>query len=236
MRRVRFATLAAVLSILTAAACVAPVRAVAGALTLDQGKLQVYLLRMDPVSRDARDFTRASWGGGGNVVVPVPRLGNLFAGVLGIDIANMLSEDHEFREPNTGLRVKQETNQSYMRIYLGGRMGPHGHGFVRPHLGTNVAVVIYDITTDLVVPDDTDPDKEIRQNLGSRTESAFGWDVTAGVDWNIANKIPIETGVRWLKSFNVPQQLGEGAVTVHPAYVQYYLGVGVTFGAMSGKK
>ncbi len=216
--------------------CLAPARMAAAAPSIEQGKVQLYLLHMDPLNVDARDYTRASWGGGGNVVVPLPPLGNFFAGVFGLDIANMLSETIELQDPITRLRVKQETNQSYTRIYLGGRAGPHGYGFLRPHLGTNVALVIYDIGTQLVVPDDSNPENEIRQDLGSRTETALGWDFTAGVDLNIVNRIPVELGVRWLKSFNVPQQLGAGAVTVHPAYMQYYLGVGASFRALSGVK
>ncbi len=231
MRPARFVLSLSVL-LLFLAACAVPARDATAAPSLDQGKIQIYLLRMDPTSRDAKEFTRASWGGGASVVAPVPQLGNLFAGVLGIDIANMLSEKTEFRDQLTGLRVEQQTNQSYMRFYLGGRVGPHGYGFVRPHVGSDIALVLYDITTDVVVPDDTDRQNEIRQNLRDETQAAFGWDVTAGVDFNFVNAIPVELGVRWLKSFNVPQQLGAGSVTVQPAYVQYYLAAGVSFGFM----
>ncbi len=35
----------------------------------------------------------------------------------------------------------------------------------------------------------------------------------------------IDGGVRYLKQYGVPQQLGDGAVTVQPSYLQYRLGV-----------
>lgn len=199
---------------------------------LADGKLQIYLLRMEPTNTDAKDFSRECWGGGVNAVFPVPAVHNLFAGVAGVDVANMLSETIEFRDYLTGLRVEQQTSQTYVRIYLGGRVGPHGSGFVRPHLGTNLAVVMYSIGTDVVIPDDTDRQNEIRQNLRDESEAVFGWDFTAGCDFNIVNRFPIEAGVRFMKSFNVPQQLGAGAVSVEPAYVQLYLGVGMSFRAM----
>ena len=194
------------------------------------GKAQIYGLRMEPYSQDAENFTRASWGGGLNAVIAVPQVFNLFAATTGVEYTNFLSRTEEFIDPNTQLRIEQQTDQGYFRFYVGGRVGPHGNGFLRPYVGSNIAFVHYSISTDVVIPDDDDPENEIRQHRGGRGRSAFGWDLSGGIDWNIANKIPIETGVRYLKSFNVPQQLGEGAVSVHPEYIQFYVAVGVNFG------
>lgn len=196
------------------------------------GKVQVYGLRMTPTGQDASRFSRPSWGVGAAVVAPLPQVHNLIAGTLGLEIANMLSQTTAFRDGQTGLRVEQQTNQNYYRLYLGGRLGPHGPGLIRPHVGSNVALVVYDISTDVVVPDDLNRQNEIRQNLRNRTESAFGWDVTLGTDFNIHNTVALEGGVRFLKTFGVPQQLGAGSRRVEPAYFQIYLGLGVGFGAM----
>ena len=75
-------------------------------------------------------------------------------------------------------------------------------------------LTVYGISTDVVVPDDRDREREIRQNLRREYKAAFGYDFTVGVDWNLLDRFPIETGVRYLKSFNVPQQLGEGSVRI----------------------
>ena len=187
-----------------------------------------YGIHMDPSGQDAKDFSRAAIGGGVHASVPVPRLGNLLAGSIGIEIVNLLSETHEFQDSQTGFRVQQQTSQNYFRLYLGPQIGPSGHGFFRPHVGAHVALVNYGISTDVVVPNDTNRENEIRQNLRSENRTVFGYDLNAGTDFNFGNWF-IEGGTRFAKSFNVPQQLGGGAVTIHPGYIQIYAGLGANF-------
>jgi hypothetical protein len=190
-------------------------------------KFGLYGIRMEPSRGDADDFSRPGWGGGLQVVAPLPQVHNLFAGVLGFEFVNLLSETVEFYEQPSLLRIEQQTTQDYMRLYLGPRVGPHGYGFIRPHLGTNVALVFYGISTDVVVPDDYDYEQEIRQSLSQKHHAAFGWDATGGVDFNFFSRITADVGVRYLRTFNVPQQLGAGAVTIHPEYLQIYVGFGL---------
>ena len=57
----------------------------------------------------------------------------------------------------------------------------------------------------------------------------FGYDLNAGPDLNLANSFPVEIGFRYLQSFQVPQQLGQGAVSISPSYYQGYLAVGMGF-------
>ncbi len=203
-----------------AATVVHPVAAQAGV------NVSFYGIHMDPASQDAKDFSRASYGGGVHANFPVPGLGDVFAGAVGIELVNMLSETHEFRDSQTGLRVEQQTNQNYFRLYLGPEVGPNGNGFFRPHVGVHVALVNYGISTDVVVPDDTNRENEIRQNLHSENRTVFGYDLNAGTDFNFGNWF-LEGGSRFAKSFNVPQQLGGGAVSIHPGYLQIYVGLGV---------
>jgi hypothetical protein len=195
------------------------------------GKVQLYGLRMTPTGRDASRFSRPCWGGGLAAIAPLPHVHNLLAGVVGLEGTNMLTQTTAFQDTQTGLRVEQQTSQDYFRLYLGGQVGPHGSGLIRPHVGSNVALVLYNIHTDVVVPDDANRENEIRQNLRSRTETAFGWDITLGTDLNFTNHWALEGGVRFLKTFGVPQQLGAGSTRIEPAYFQIYLGVGMGFGA-----
>jgi opacity protein-like surface antigen len=197
-----------------------------------EGKVSLYGVRMVPHASGAERFSRAGWGGGMQVVAPVPQVHNLFAGVLGFEYVNMLSETIEFFDPDTYLRVEQQTAQHYLRVYLGPRIGPHGKGLLRPHVGVNLALVSYGVSTDIVVPDDVNRENEIRQNLHDENHIALGYDITTGLDLNLANKVAVDGGVRYLKSFNVPQQLGGDAVTVYPQYFQVYLGVGLSFGML----
>ena len=57
----------------------------------------------------------------------------------------------------------------------------------------------------------------------------FGYDISLGADLNFSNTIAVEGGVRYMKSFSLIQQLGDGSVKVSPEYLQIYLGIGVNF-------
>ncbi len=196
------------------------------------GKLGLYGLFMEPDGQDAEEFSRAGYGGGIHVVFPLPQVHNLVAFVAGIETVNLLNDTVEYYDPQTLLRVEQQTSQDYTRLYAGPQIGPHGRGFLRPHAGVDVAAVLYGISTDIVVPDDYNREQEIRQNLRSKHRTVFGYDLTLGVDLNFWNRVSLDTGVRYLRSFGLPQQLGEGSVTIHPHYFQGYLGVGVAFGLL----
>lgn len=196
------------------------------------GKLALYATRMEPNGSDAKKFSSTSWGGGIAAVVPLSSTHDLLAITGGAEGVHMLGQTTEFIDTQTGLRVEQQTSQDYGRLFLGGRFGVHGIGFIRPHVGANLAFVIYGIGTDVVIPDDSDRENEIRQNLKSETRTAFGYDFNAGVDFNITNAIPVEIGARYLKSFDVPQQLGDGSVKISPEYLQIYFGIGIGFDFM----
>ncbi|TMQ67772.1 MAG: hypothetical protein E6K80_15000 [Candidatus Eisenbacteria bacterium] len=193
-----------------------------------QLSVSVYGVHMDPSGQDAKDFSSSSYGGGLHTSFSIPHLGKVIAGSAGIELVSFLSETHEFPDAQTGLRVQQETNQDYFRFYLGPEIGPRGPGFFRPHLGVHLAFVNYGISTDVVVPDDTNRQNEIRQSLRSEHRPTVGYDFTAAADLNFGKWFMVG-GTRFSKSFNVPQQLGDGAVTIHPGYVQIYVGVGGNF-------
>ena len=198
------------------------------------GKIGIYGIRMVPDGADAERYSRAGWGGGLHVVVPARKVANLLAGVGGFEYINFLDKTIVFRDRVTQLRTEQQTDQYYFRLFLGAQAGGHGNGFIRPHAGVNLAMIVYGISTDVVIPDD-DEENEIRQNLRSDNHLAFGYDVTLGVDLNFSNTIAIDGGVRYLKTFSLPQQLGEDSETVHPQYFQVYVGIGLSFRSI-GKK
>ncbi len=196
------------------------------------GKVELYGLRMDPNVQDSKQYSRHGWGGGVELVAPLPTAQKLFAGVVGVEGVNLLAQTVKFQDALTGLRVEQQTSQNYGRLFAGVQVGSHSSGFLRPYVGANVAAVWYEIHTDVVVPDDSNRENEIRQNLKRRDEVAFGWDANAGVDLNFRNRWNIDAGVRVLHAYGVPQQLGDGAVTIHPGYVQYRIGVGIGLGLL----
>lgn len=193
------------------------------------GKLGLYGIHMVPRGDDAKNFSRPGYGLGLHLVVPLPQKMNILAGTVGFEGINLLSETTTFADRLTGLRVEQQTNQNYFRFFAGGQAGGHGRGFIRPHAGMNVAMIIYGIDTDVVIPDDHNRENEIRQDLQSENHVAFGYDLTLGVDLNFGNKWNLDGGVRYLKTFSLPQQLGDGSEKIHPAYFQIYFGAGISF-------
>jgi hypothetical protein len=193
------------------------------------GKVGIYGIRMVPDGEDATNYSRAGWGLGFHTVVPVPQVWNLFAATGGFEWINLLDETTEFRDRITGLRVEQRTNQNYIRLFLGGQVGGHGNGFIRPHAGMNLALVIYEISAENVIPDDNNPENDTHQKLYDNTKAVVGYDFTLGVDLNFSNSVVFEGGVRYLKSLALPQELGGKSVTVYPRYFQAYIGVGIDF-------
>jgi opacity protein-like surface antigen len=205
------------------------VTALSGSIALAGGKVGIYVMHMSPNGSEAENYSAPGWGFGFHAIVPVPQVHNFLAGHIGGEYVNLLRETTEFRDRITQLRIEQQTEQDYFRLYLGGRVGGHGNGFIRPFAGLNFAVVYYSIRTDVVVPDDDDRENEIRQHLRRKEHWVAGYDFSLGADLNFSNTIAIEGGVRYLKSLSLPQQLAEDAVKISPEYFQIYIGAGVSF-------
>lgn len=183
-----------------------------------------YVERMDPSDAAARDYAKPGWGGGAEISWPLPGTQGLLSFVGGLEAASLMSKVKKFQDRLTGLRVEQHTDQFYGRLFTGGRLGPHGNGFLEPYADLAVALVFYGISTSVVVPDDTNRERDINQTLSEQNEAAFGWSAGSGVNLNFG-RWGVDGGVRFVKQYGVPQQLGDGAVTVQPAYLQYRLGV-----------
>jgi opacity protein-like surface antigen len=195
-----------------------------------KGRFGLHVIRLEPEGDDAERFSDESWGGNIEFVVVPPGVGDFFALNLGFEAVVMDAHTIVFRNRVTGLRTEQQTNQNYMRLFAGGRVGHQGHGFLRPYAGLNLALNIFTLDTDVVIPDDTDPENEIRQELESETELAAGFDVALGLELNFSNKWYLDLGAKYIKAFNVPQQLGDDAETIYPQYFEFYAGAGLTFG------
>jgi opacity protein-like surface antigen len=209
--------------------CVTPPRAFA----ID-GRVGLHVVRIEPNDSDAKDFSDAAWGGNLEAILVSPGMGNAFAFPMGIDYIQLESTTTEFIDRTTGLRVEQQTRQDYVRIYAGGRVGHQGHGFFRPYVGANLTLNIFTRSTDVVIPDDSDREDEIRQNLKSNTELAAGFDASLGIELNFNNTWYLDAGAKYLESFNVPAQLGDDARRIYPSYIEGYLGAGVFFGVFGG--
>src|SRR5262249_6144030 len=183
----------------------------------------LYVTRLDPADRSARDFARPGWGGGVDVSWPIHGSEGMLSVISGVEAVSLLSKGKTFQDGVTGLRVEQHTDQVYGRLFLGGELGPHGNGALQPYANVALALVVYGISTNVVIPDDLNRENSINQVLRDENNAAFGWSAGTGLNLNFG-RWGIDGGVRFLKQYGVPQQLGDGAVTIQPSYVQYRIG------------
>jgi len=193
------------------------------------GKFGIHGVHMTPNGQDAERFSESAFGGGAHVMVTLPRPIHMFAGVVGFEAISLHHGITGFPDNETGLLVQQHTRQGYTRFFLGAELGGHGRAFFRPHIGFNFALVYYTYQVTVEIPDDRSSEPAVQQTIDDKGRLVFGQDITLGVDLNFANTFYVDCGVRYLKSYAVPQELGRGAITVHPEYFQMYLGIGFTF-------
>jgi hypothetical protein len=188
----------------------------------------LYGMVVSPTDQAARDFSDPGWGGGLEVSCPIHGTEGMLSVIGGFEAASLYSSVKTFQDQTTGLRVEQHTDQGYARLFLGGELGPHGNGTIQPYGNLAVALVFYGISTDVVIPDDSNLENSINQHLSDHNEAAFGWSAGAGVNL-FFGKWGVDGGIRFIKQYGVPQQLGAGAVTIQPSYFQYRLGLSIPF-------
>ncbi len=195
-----------------------------------QGRLAGYLMRIEPYQDDAEKFSKATLGGGFQVIVAAPRPYHYVAGVFGLEGARLQNQKIYMIDRLTGLQAEQITNHDYFRIFLGPRFGPQGRGFFHPYIGANVAVAFYSIDSDLVVHDDYDRTKEIRQSIERQEEAVIGYDINLGLELNFQQKFFIDVGGRYVQNLDVEQQVGEVKEMIKPTYIEVYLGAAFGWG------
>ena len=193
----------------------------------------LHVIRIEPNGDDAEQFSAAAWGGNIEAILVPSGIWNALGIVVNVSLVELDSKTTVFRDRLTGLRTEQQTSQTYTRVAAGARVGHQGHGFFRPYAGANLAINIFNIDTDVVIPDDSDRENEIRQDLKSKTETAFGFEMALGTEFNFGDRWYIDLGGKYIKTFEVPQQLGDEARKIHPQYFEIYAGAGVTFGFLS---
>jgi len=179
---------------------------------------------MEPGNSDARDFSKGNFGGSFEYEFHFVGIPDPISWAAGFDYIDMLSEETTYYE-ESGLRVVQETDQEYYRFWFGPRLKSHANAFFRPYIGIHGALIYNMIETDVVIPDDYDPDNEIRQILSSASELLFGYDITAGLEMRVSKDWSLDLGMKKLETFGEPQQLSDRAVTVQPSYYLFYVGV-----------
>ena len=196
-----------------------------GAAVALEGKLGLGLVRLDPIGQETERYSGPGWGVGLQLTALPNWAPRVLAGVAGFEYVNL--SFRYTRLSGEPLRVIGQTHQYMSRLYIGSEIGPHGPGVLRPHVGGNVALVLYGFSADVVVPNGSDPEP-VTQAALSEHRATFGYDVVVGMDVNPWNTVSFDAGVRIIKSFNVPQQLAIGTRRIHPGYIEGYFAVAVS--------
>lgn len=184
------------------------------------GKLGLHFVYMSPEGQEAQRPSPAGWGFGVQLTVPTGPPARL-AGIAGIEYVNLLDQSRVISNPQ-GTYVAQRTDQYLGRLYLGTEVGSHGRSAFRPHLGANVALVLYGISSNIEVGGS--PGQPVANVYGDH-KTMFGYDVSAGLDINPWNTVSFDVGARYVKTYGTPQRLEYAAEPVDPVYVQGYLAV-----------
>ncbi len=192
-------------------------------------KIAVHGIYMIPYGTDAKDVSRPGWGLGGDFIIGLPGTRDILLGVLGIEYVNLMSNSLDLATDVEGviLPYTKQTDQWYGRLRFGGQIGGLGNGFLRPYLGLNGALVIYSINTDLNFHPSSG-EQDFTEHAYDETHAVFGADITLGLDMNVSEHVSVDGGVKYLKSFGVPDQLGGSSVKIYPQYFQVCLGVGIS--------
>jgi hypothetical protein len=198
---------------------------------LADGKYSFYAVRMSPYYNYSGSFSSPIWGGGFTVVAPFTPAHEFLAVNIGIEFFDFFEEVIDYHDPLNYVWGNIETNQEYYRFYMGARFGGHGNGIFRPFVGSNFSLVIYYMHTDFVTSVYLEGrPMEVREVLISQTETVLGCDLNLGADIKLTESFIIESGMRYIQSFNVPVQLEDPrAITVPSGYLQLYISIGATF-------
>ena len=187
-------------------------------------RVAVYAMRMDPGAPLQQGAWNSGYGGGFDVTWPLPRLHGLFALVGGAEASSLHSGVRAVVDTASGERAEHHMDQLYGRLFIAGELGPHGDGTLEPYANLGLAMIAYGYFDDVQIT----AGGASSELLVSQHEAGVGWSAGAGVNMNFS-RFGVTGGVRYLRQFGTPRQLGNHTVRIEPAYMQYRIGVTVPF-------
>jgi hypothetical protein len=187
-------------------------------------RASVYATRMDSGAPLRRGPWNSGYGGGAEVSWPIPRVQGLLALLGGAEVSSLYSGRHTVVDTASGDRAEHDMDQLYFRAFVGGELGPHGDGTIEPYANLALSMLVYGYAEDLKLTSGG-----ATKNLYvSQHEVGVAWAAGAGVNLNF-RRFGVTGGVRYLRQFGAPRQLGNGTVVIQPAYVQYRVGITAPF-------
>jgi hypothetical protein len=187
-------------------------------------RVAVYAMRIDPGAPLKRGAWNSGYGGGADVSWPIPRTQGLLAVFGGAEVSSFYSGVRTVADTASGEVAEHRMDQLYGRFFFGGELGPHGVGTLEPYANLALSTVVYGYFDDVVLT----AGGASRELLVSQHETGVGWAAGAGVNLNF-RRFGLTGGVRYLRQFGTPRQLGNDAVVIEPEYMQYRFGITVPF-------
>jgi hypothetical protein len=187
-------------------------------------RVAVYAMRIDPGAPLRQGAWNSGYGGGAEVSWPIPGTQGLFAAYGGAEVSSFYSGVRTVADSASGERAEHHMDQLYGRFFAGGELGAHSDGTLEPYANLALATIVYGYFDDVKLTAG-DASQEL---LVSEHEVAMGWSAGAGVNLNFAH-FGVTGGVRYLRQFGTPRQLGNGTVPIQPAYMQYRIGITAPF-------
>ena len=187
-------------------------------------RVSVYAMRMDAGAPLERGAWNSGYGGGADVSWPIPRSQGLLALIGGAEVSSLYSGVRTVADTSSGDRAEHHMDQLYGRLFVGGELGPHGDGTLEPYANVALSMIAYGYFDDVQLTTGGGSS----ELLIAQHELGVGWSAGAGVNLNF-RRFGVTGGVRYLRHFGTPIQLGNGTVPIQLAYMQYRIGVTAPF-------
>ena len=187
-------------------------------------RVAVYAMRIDPGAPLRQGAWNSGYGGGADVSWPLPRTQGLLALFGGAEVSSLYSGVSTMVDTTSGERAEHHRDQLYGRLFVGGEVGPHGDGTLEPYANLALSTIVYGYFDDVQIT----AGGAASELLVSQHEVGVGWSAGAGVNLNF-RRFGLTGGVRYLRQFGAPIQLGNDAVVIKPAYMQYRFGITAPF-------
>jgi opacity protein-like surface antigen len=173
---------------------------------------------MRPYNSDAAKVSKGNFGASWEMEFHLEGVPDIISWGAGLDFVDMLGERSTYRD-SYGDPYIHELDQNYFHLWFGPRLRSHNKAPVRPYMGTQLSLILYEYSSSLYIPglDPTYIDRDF--------EFALGYGIHGGVEFRFSPAWSLDLGVKYLKTFGEPRQLSFDSVTVYPSYLLYQIGV-----------
>ena len=187
-------------------------------------RVAVYAMRIDPGVPLRQGAWNSGYGAGADVSWPIARTQGLLAVFGGAEVSSLHSGVHTVVDTTSGDHTRHDMDQLYGRFFFGGELGPHGDGTLEPYANLALSMIVYGYADDVQISNGG----ATSELLVSQHEVGVGWSAGAGMNLNFS-RFGFTGGVRYLRQFGTPRQLGNDTVLIRPDYMQYRIGLTVPF-------